>query len=592
VKNVPQRASLLVGLFAFGIVWTGLMGMGVRIVSPSASGSADSANPISGQGAHITYVDNSRFPELTAYVAVNDSSGQPVLELPKERFVLEEDGVSVDVTNFVTAGGQAATVFLVIDRSGSMDNEMKMVGAKKAALSFIDHLQSGQDRVGVIAFSNSVDTLSGLELVTEADRASVKRQIDRLSANGGTEFYRAVQTAIGQLRAVSGRKVILALTDGLDDDGQRRLSSTIQMAIDAKVPVYTIGLGSNLDTNGLSQLAQQSGAAFFHSPSASQLDALYQSIATGLRNEYALTYSTLTQNLDGTLRNLAVEVVTNEGTTSGEGGYQVGGILASSFNLALFLPLLIVLSTGLVGLYTLPGWRRRQNQAVADDPKPNQPERDMSKQNQLSQPIIFPDSSVQPSVVSPHQMASTATLLVRFQLNYSRMTVGSGPTCGVVIAHPSVADPHINIFTEGGHFILEDLGSGRSWVSYNGDPAQLRPVQRNALRDGSLIQLGDIRLTFHSAENHFWLEQSVLIPSTGISIGSAPNSGLCLPGLRSQHATIAADGQRWIVENVGGSEVFVSYSGDQAQERAVSGRNALKSGSMIRMGSVQLVLQQ
>lgn len=583
---------MLVGLFAFAIVWTGLMGMGVRIVSPTNSGTTPSSNPIGDQGVHITYVDDSRFPELTAYVAVNDSTGQPVLELTKDRFVLMEDSVPVDVTNFVTAGGQAATVILVIDQSGSMDKERKMVGAKAAAISFVDHLQSGQDRIGIIAFASGINTLSRLEVISGANQDSLKRQINRLNANGGTEFYRAVQTAISQVQNESGRKVVLALTDGLDDNGQEQLSSTIQMAVNAKVPIYTIGLGNNLDTDGLSQLAQQSGAAFFHSPSAGQLDALYQSIATGLRNEYALTYSTLTQNLDGTLRNLAVEVVTDEGTTSGEGGYQVGGILASSFNLALFLPLLTILSMGLVGLYVLPNWRRRQKQVVADDRKPNQSIHDISQQNQLGQPSILSGSPVQPATALPQQEPPTSSLLIRFFLEQSQTTVGSGHNCGVIVAHPSLADSHVTIFTEGENCIIDDQGTGRTWVSYNGDPTQLRSVQRNGLRDGSLMQLGDIQLTFRRAEQHVWLEQRILIPGVGISIGSTPGSGLCIPGLRSQHAQIKADGQRWIVENIGGSEVFVSYSGDPAQERAVSGRNALKSGSTMRMGSVQLVLQQ
>lgn len=583
MKQSIQRSALLIGLAIFALVWTALMGLGVERVSPSADSASHADAELFGAGAHIMYVDESNFPEITVYMAVNDASGQAVFGLGKDDFLLREDGEEVEITGFVGAGGGATSVLLVIDQSGSMADENKLAGAVDAARSYIDFLQPGADQVGVIAFSDGMTWLSPLQIVTEENRGQLRDLLGVLVPTGGTRFYAATREAIRALEDVPGRKVVLALTDGLDGGGQIELQATIAEAQAAHVPVYTVGLGNELDRNGLERLAEQTGGDANFSPNAAQLQALYQSIASGLRNEYALTYRSLTPNLDGTRRNLDAEIGGFAGGLETGGSYSVGGILSSGLNLAIFLPTLLILTFLLVGLLWAPRLRRRPVRAtdvavmeIHENEKPAPPQ------------VLTPAISVQASDTR------SAVLVMELPLDRSGLTIGSAPACTYRLTDPSIAPAHARMTQEGARWVIEDLaGSGRTQVSFNGDAQQLRPVQRNAVRHGSMIRLGDVTLVVSSVEGASpRLERRIPIAgANGIAMGTTPACAVHIAATEALEAWVRHDGQRWIVTPTVGV-CQVSYSGNPGQFRQISDLNALRAGSRIMLGGAILRFEE
>lgn len=644
MKQMAQRTMLLILLGGFAVVWTFLMGLGVAPTSAS-TGTEPGFSPtdavVGGTGAQITYVDESRFPAVTVYLVANDQNSQPVLGLQQANFALTEDDAPVPITDFTTAGNQAATVMLVIDRSGSMNDEAKFVGAQQAAVSFIEHLQPGQDQAGVIVFSARSEVIAPLALLTDASKQALIDQIQGLSTAGGTQFYQAVQDAIDQFRAASGRKVVLALTDGRDDNGQTLLAATIEAASDANVAVYTIGLGSDVDEDGLRQLADANGGAYYFSPDADQLEQLYLDIAGSLRNEYALTYQSATPNLDGTRRNLQVTLTTAGGQQIQAGGvYGVAGVLATSLNPALFFPLFIVLFVGLVALYQLPQWRRRPSPALdeplapvsgapsfAPAPSPARtaspapatsvtptplagaaptlltpvadPARGLAETVGAPKTVITPTPVAAPSTLPRPATAGASVLATggpalvqQLPLASPETIIGSASGCQVVVAHPSVQPQHARITPDGSRYVLDDLSAGQTQVSFNGDPAQLRAVQRNALRDGSLLRVGEVRLIFRQpAAQPPLLERRFPLSIAGLTLGSDPACDIIIGGVAPRQARLIQEEQRWVVEDLAGGGTAISYSGNPAQERAVAGRNALKTGSTLRIGAMTLRLE-
>jgi len=547
-----KRTTLLAALCTFAILWTWLMGFGVARTLPTGAQPAieldnEEALPVDGVGARITYVDDTQFPDITVYLAVNDSEGEPAFGLDQDNFTLYEDSAEVAITDFTAAGGQAATVLLIIDHSGSMDDDDKMAGASQAANTFIKQLQSGYDRVGVMIFDDRIDVLATLDIITDDQKEPLQQLISQVQPRGYTQFYATVQEAIQQITTESGRKVVVALTDGNDDDGQTRLEETIERATAANVPIYTIGLGGDVDQEGLEPLAVRSGGAYYFSPSADELEALYAEIGSTLRNEYALVYKSTTPNLDGTRRDLAVDVVAGGEQLSTSGDYQVGGVLASSFSWTLFLPLFLGLLAGLIALYKLPTLRRRSStpDEVVDRPT-------------TDEPSLEPHISSQPTVTVPVAPASIQATLTAAK------------------------------------YVLDDLSGGQSFVSYSGDPGQLRQVQRNALKDGSLLQLGEVQVTFRERRTEVWLEQVYELStanSATTTVGSALDNDIVVPIGTPHQAQIAQEEGRWVVTNLAGEGLWVSYSGDPALAQPVSGRNALKDGSMVRVGETVLFLK-
>ena len=45
------------------------------------------------------------------------------------------------------------------------------------------------------------------------------------------------------LKDIPGRRAVVLMTDGVDMNSKRRLDDVIRLADDAKVPIYTLGVG-------------------------------------------------------------------------------------------------------------------------------------------------------------------------------------------------------------------------------------------------------------------------------------------------------------------------------------------------------------
>ncbi|MFB0537509.1 MAG: VWA domain-containing protein [Anaerolineae bacterium] len=346
MKAFAKRTALLVVLVAFAIAWVAVMSLDF-----SRKGGSVGAD---GSQATVTYVSESEFPRITVYLSVVDGSAQPLIGLSREAFALTEDGIPVDIEGFIGAGFQPVTAILLIDHSGSMDDYGKMQGAREAAKAFLANLQDERDRIGVTAFDHQESELYALSPISGADRAALNAKVDRLDAEGGTAYYDAVYNAVLQLQNQPGRKVVIALTDGIDEDSHRSLNSAIKFAQESKVPIYTIGLGRDVYEGVLEKMAQETGGWYYFSPEASQLAALYEDLAHALQSEYSLIYTSPTPRLDGTRRDVVVTVEHPGATVSAAGDYTVGGILAPTINFPLFAVLLLcllflLLVPGLVG---------------------------------------------------------------------------------------------------------------------------------------------------------------------------------------------------------------------------------------------------
>jgi VWFA-related protein len=360
---IVRRWMLMPILLICAVGWAGLMG---ATLEPSRTTPASD-----GSTAAITYFDydQSSFSDVTVYVSVLDSDGQTVSGLPENAFTITEDNVAVDVIDFIMGGEQPVTAVLLIDRSGSMNEGTKLEDAIAAALAFLDHLHDGRDRLGAIAFHNQVSTLGTLRLMDSSVRADLQEQISQLTSKGGTAYYDAIHQAVTMLRGAPGRKVVLALTDGRDEHSDQTAPIVVDYATEQNVVLYTIGLGTIVNREVLSQMAQDTNGEYHEEPSSTELADLYTSLAQSLQDEYSLTYTSPTPRLDGTTRQVAAKVQLPAGTVTATGRYAVGGTLTPSLNLWPCLgafPLLLML--------TLPGlYDRLRGRGTLVEPEPALP---------------------------------------------------------------------------------------------------------------------------------------------------------------------------------------------------------------------------
>jgi Mg-chelatase subunit ChlD len=78
-------------------------------------------------------------------------------------------------------------------------------------------------------------------------------------ARGDTTLYGALYDSIELVKERAGRKAIVLLSDGVDDDGTGRplskhtIKEVIGSAREVNVPIYVLGLGTDIDEPKLAQ---------------------------------------------------------------------------------------------------------------------------------------------------------------------------------------------------------------------------------------------------------------------------------------------------------------------------------------------------
>lgn len=335
--NATAKKNCTVACLAgFTVLWVFLMGLGGRTTAVP-----ESPEDFKADGSllvKVKHVDKKKesFDDIALSVEVVDRNGGVVGGLEAKDFAVFEDGKPVAVKRFSSAGQQSVRSYLVIDHSGSMGGP-KIVGAKHAARAFLDLLRDGRDHLGVLFFDDQFTEVLPPGPLDAARRDAAQRAINGLSARGGTRLYDAVERALASMRDVSGRKILVVMTDGVDDgrDAKQR-RRIIERSRELNLPLYLIGLGTggvgDVDEPSMRELADGTNGEYVFTPSPEQLKEIYKKIGKGLQDEYGLVYDSPSRRRDGLARSILVRVRSGPAGASAAAQYQVDGILSPGGN--------------------------------------------------------------------------------------------------------------------------------------------------------------------------------------------------------------------------------------------------------------------
>jgi VWFA-related protein len=325
----------------------------------SAPNVAQAPAPAGGPTVSVTGVSEKAFPRITVQFEVKRPDGSFLRDARREDFRVTEEGRDVPAVEFqapVTTEIIPTTLVLVVDRSGSMRNEDRIGGLKRAVASFLAKLPEGS-RVALVSFASDVDRLS--EFTT--DRGRVREAVDELQAEGSTRFYDAVARALQLLEGEQGRRAILALTDGEDTASEdANPESVIDAAQRLGLPVYTLGLGSEREirSRDLRRLADNTRGHYYPARRSDELRAIYEQIAERIGSSYVLTYQTDRPVPDGTLRPIRISYRSEP--SAGEAAVFIPGMVVPAGG---WSPLFLGLATGLVILLLIPSIAARHQVA-------------------------------------------------------------------------------------------------------------------------------------------------------------------------------------------------------------------------------------
>jgi uncharacterized membrane protein len=153
-------------------------------------------------------------------------------------------------------------VVLVIDKSGSMREENRILYAQEAAKAVARQLKDN-DLLGIIGFDVTPFVVVPLEPVGKL-RGLIDAQINRLKPGGQTYFYPALIEAKRQIeRANAARKHVILLSDGETRGTQGELIDLVTvMKNEMKVTVSAIAIGAEADIRIMKRISQYGGGLF------------------------------------------------------------------------------------------------------------------------------------------------------------------------------------------------------------------------------------------------------------------------------------------------------------------------------------------
>jgi VWFA-related protein len=257
-------------------------------------------------------------------VAVTDKEGNFVKDLDLSEFTIYEDGARQEVSLFATGlkeswvGMAPATkealsgkqvIGLIMDASGSMDEEMRLV--RSAALKFLDNIPKTEHLI-FLDFDESIR----LSEYSSDDQRQIAERVYDVEAEGWTALYDAVATFLDRVHHYDGRKTLVVFSDGVDSRSTLGVGECMDIVKASAVTIHAIQFGgargnpSRIFEQGrfLRQIASLTGGSHAIATSLEKMDEFYDRILEELFSQYTLGYVSTNSERDGRYRKIKVEV--------------------------------------------------------------------------------------------------------------------------------------------------------------------------------------------------------------------------------------------------------------------------------------------
>ncbi len=327
------------------------------------------AEPLDQSGDKATFSTDVKLVQL--YATVRDSKGTIVKDLDKPDFILKQDGQTRVIQYFSRESNLPLTLGLLVDTSGSQRRVLE--DERSASYKFLEQvLREDKDKAFIIHFDREVELLQDLT----SSRPKLEDALNLLTVDkptyssrggnsggypggggggypgggypggggmgwpgggggghrgggaqggqhgGGTSMYDAILLAGDEvLRKPKGRKAMILLTDGVDNNSKVSLTDAIEAAQKSDTLVYSIlfsdatayggglpqipmggrhgGMGGGRGSSDspedgkrvLQRLSKETGGGFFEVSKKHPLDETFARIQEELRSQYSLAFT-------------------------------------------------------------------------------------------------------------------------------------------------------------------------------------------------------------------------------------------------------------------------------------------------------------
>jgi Ca-activated chloride channel family protein len=287
-------------------------------------------NPTKDQGVFVFRKD---VDEVLLHASVVDDKQHIVTNLDRDAFTVYEDGKLQKIVSFHHVD-IPVSMGILIDNSGSMREKRNKVN--QAALNLVRSSNPG-DEVCIVNFNDEYyldqDFTNNLLLLKEA--------LEKIDPRGGTALYDAVVASSEHLRRFGRleKKVLFLVTDGEDNASTiDHLEQVVKLLQGENGPsVYAIGILGDEEhpkraRKALEIIAQRTGGIAFFPKTLNEVDEISRTVASDIRNQYAIGYKPTNPRANGGFRQIRVEAKAKghgKMTVRTKSGYYAGADPAS-----------------------------------------------------------------------------------------------------------------------------------------------------------------------------------------------------------------------------------------------------------------------
>ncbi len=199
-----------------------------------------------------------------------------ILAFARPRLSLKQESVNAEGIDIVMAI-DVSTSMLATDFKPN-----RLEASKKVAIDFINNRP--YDRIGLVVFSGEAFTFS--PVTTDHDLlVSLVEQIQAGTIKDGTAIGNGLAAAVNRLKnSKSKSKVIILLTDGVNNSGYIDPATATELAKENGIKVYTIGVGSQGMAN--SPIGRQFGKLIFRMTRVEIDERLLNEVAKATNGKY------------------------------------------------------------------------------------------------------------------------------------------------------------------------------------------------------------------------------------------------------------------------------------------------------------------
>jgi VWFA-related protein len=260
---------------------------------------------------------------VNLFFTARDKSGAYRRDLTKEAIDVFEDGKKQEIRAFSRENDLPLTIGLLIDVSRSQ--ETLIAEERRAGSQFFRQVLREKDLAFLISFGSEVElmqdfTNSARLLEKGLDELRVSTSFSGLgpipvSNPKGTLLFDSVYLAANdQLKGQVGRKVLVLITDGVDQGSHYKVREAIEAAHRADAIIYSVyyvdprmyGVYASSDSD-LKKLSEETGGRVFEVSGKMPLEKIFDAIQEEMRSQYTVAYASSNEKRDGEFRKIEIK---------------------------------------------------------------------------------------------------------------------------------------------------------------------------------------------------------------------------------------------------------------------------------------------